>query len=409
VWLKILNEEAYNPLLREFSIYPCVKTKLTIGVGCVESVGKEARGLGAAKALIVTDPGIVKAGLVDKVKKPLEEEGVEYSVFDECVPEPNLESWEKVTNTVRKGTYDLIIGLGGGSAMDTAKATAVAATNPRMPWEYLSGSVSRPLDTSPLSTIQIPTTSGTGSEISAAAVVIDEEGYKDYIFDNRVVADVALVDPLMTISLPPKTTATTGFDVLAHVIGALMARNASPYTDAIALKSVELVAHNLRTAYAQGDNIIARYNMAIASNMGGFTLLNASCALDHVLGHALGSKFHIPHGLSCAISLPYAMEFNLPAIPEKFALIAQAMGEDIRGLTVHEAGEKAVKAVIKLAEDVNIPLTLKEIGISKNRLERVVDDIITDKTKTAFLFNNNARKIKKDDLLRLLDRMWEGE
>jgi len=381
-----------------------VKTKLTIGVGCVESVGKEARGLGAAKALIVTDPGIVKAGLVDKVKKPLEEEGVEYSVFDECVPEPNLESWEKVTNTVRKGTYDLIIGLGGGSAMDTAKATAVAATNPRMPWEYLGKTVPK----RPLPSILIPTTAGTGSEVTAFAGVEIEPKRKDFLFDYKIVADVALVDPMMTITLPPDYTASTGFDVLAHAIGAMMSRIANPFTDAISLKAIELTAKNLRLSYCQGDNIIARYNMAVASNLAGIAIQNAFVALEHALGQTFGPMFGIPHGLSCAISLPYAMEFNLPAIPEKFALIAQAMGEDIRGLTVHEAGEKAVKAVIKLAEDVNLPLSLKKIDIPKDAIKMIVEDLLTGKARQNTQLNVNARRPTKENLASVLEKMWEG-
>jgi len=373
-------------------------------------MGKEAKALGAKRLLILTDKGVLKVGLVNGVRKSLDEEAIEYDVFDGVVPEPTTESWELATKVVRAKKYDLIVGVGGGSTIDTSKATALGATNPEMPYEY----VGRKFESPPLPMIIIPTTAGTGSEVTEAAGVEIEPKRKDFIWDPRLVPDISLVDPLMTISLPPKLTAETGFDALSHAMGAIMSKDANPVTDAEALKCIELVSKNLRIAYYNGDHLPARYGMMLAATLGGAAILNAGVALEHVLGQTFGPMFGVPHGLSCAISLPYSMEYNLPVIPEKFALVASAFGEDIRGLTIREAGMRAVQACRKLAEDVEIPLSLKEVNIPKDALEVMTDDIITGRARQDHGLDLNVRKTTRDSLgrkhlLDLFKRMWEGE
>lgn len=402
-------KKVFNPFLREYSFVPSIKKKYMIGVNCSSNTGSEAKALEAKRILVVTDRGVEKAGLLESPVKSLEEEGLEYSVFNRVVPEPTAESWEDIARVVREGKFDLLIGIGGGSTIDTMKAGAVAATNPESPVNYCVGG--KKIEKEPLPMIAIPTTSGTGTEVTPYAVVsVDPVIHaKGAIADGKIVPDVALVDPLMTVTLPPKHTAMTGLDALSHAIESVMALTANPLSDALALTSIKLVSENLRTACHHGENINARYNLAWAASLAGWAISYSENTLGHALAQNFAPRYGIPHGISCAVSLPYAMEYNIPTIPDRLALIASAMGEDIRGLTKREAAIKAVKAVENLLIDVEIPISLRELNVPKEDIPKLVDDLINGRTNQIPLLDKNPRKTTKESLLKIYGRMWEGK
>jgi alcohol dehydrogenase len=259
--------------------------------------------------------------------------------------------------------------------------------------------------------IAMPTTSGTGTEVTPYAVVsVDPVTHaKGAIADGKIVPDIALVDPLMTVTLPPKHTAMTGLDALSHAIESIMALTANPLSDALALTSIKLISENLRTAYHHGENINARYNLAWAASLAGWAISFSENTLGHALAQNFAPRYGIPHGISCAVSLPYAMDYNVPAIPDRLALIASTMGENISGLTKREAAIKAVKAVKHLLIDVEMPISLRELSVPKEDIPKLVDDLISGRTNQIPLLDKNPRKTTQESLLKVYERMWEGK
>jgi alcohol dehydrogenase len=386
---------------------PYAKTKLTIGVGCVaKTLGMEARKLGLKKILIVTDQGVRKAGLADKVKEPLDKEKIEVSIYDQVQPEPTLESFYTVAEAVRQANFDGVVGVGGGSSMDTAKAAAVFATNPGEPKNYV-GLARVKMKPAPL--ITIPTTSGTGSEIDYVAIVVVDNA-KLAIMDQKMLPEVALVDPMMTVSSPPKLTACCGMDALAHNVTAIMSVSSNIITDTLAMEGVRLVAGNLRKATYQGQDLQARYNMAIASTIGGMTNNVTSVSLDHALASTLGyGGFHLPHGLTCTLALPYAMDYNIPVIMDKLALVGEALGVNPAGISRREVAVAGIKAVIQLTEDLELPTRLKDVDVPKDALPKLADALVTGKSGQLYQMGLSPRPVTKDSAVGIYERMWEGK
>ena len=390
--------EVYDPLRLQFIFR--TPRKIVFGVNTVNNVGTEAEQLGARKAVIICDEGIRKAGIVDKVTKSLEEKGVEFEIWDKVEPEPHVECAEDIVRFVRDGKFDLVIGVGGGSSMDMAKTAAVLVENPGPVKDYIGvGLIKKP----GIPKILIPTTAGTGSECTHAAVMSIGR-IKRWIADPALFADVAIIDPMLTLSLPPKLTAGTGLDALSHAIECIMSINANSITDSLALSAIKLIFENLRVAYYHGKNLEARYNMSLAATMAGMVVTNAGAVLGHSACYTYASDYRLPHGVSCAIALPYVMWYNLPVSAHKLALIAEAMGFDIKGLSVEEAAWKAIKAVKKLIEDVKLPTSLKEIGVPKEKLPEYAEELVTQYPRP-----NNPRRVTKEDILVMYEKMWEGE
>lgn len=374
--------------------------KILAGNNAVENVGREAIILGANKVLIITDIGIAKAGIVDKVKKLLEQENLKVGVFEEVEPEPHTKVVYNCIKKIEKENYNLLVGLGGGSVIDVTKAVSVLITNKGSLDDYFGfDKVKKP----GLKKIQIPTTSGTGSEASYVSVLIDENEEKVVIYSLYLFSDVAIVDPLLTLSMPPKITAHTGMDALAHAIESYTSVDANIFTDSLSLKAISLIGKSLRKAVLQGDkNVEARYNMSMASLFAGISFVNAGCNAVHALALALGGKYHIPHGLSNALMLPYVMDFNLPGNFEKFANIAEAMGEKIESLSIVESARKSVNAVQMLSEDIGIPQRLRDVNVKKDDIEEVSKIAI----KATRLLVHNPRKIGLDDIIKIYQSAW---
>ncbi|MDI3535147.1 MAG: hypothetical protein PWQ82_1512 [Thermosediminibacterales bacterium] len=378
-----------------------MKTNVVYGNNAVDNTGVYVRELKGTRVLIVTDPGIKKAGLLERLEKTLKEADINYTVFDEVVPNPPIEVVEKGIEVARKAEVDLFIAIGGGSSMDVAKAINILYTNGGHIKDYAGvEKVEKP--TLPL--IAIATTCGTGSEVTWSSVITDpEEEFKFAILSSQNIPEIAIIDPTLMAKLPPKLIASTGMDALTHAIEAYVSAKAQPFSDALAIYAIELISDNLRKAVHYQDNLENISKMAIASTIAGAAFTNGLLGLVHAMAHPLGGMFNIPHGIANAILLPYVMKFNLVANPEKFARIAKVMGENIEGLNEREAAEKALQAVIKLSTDVGIPTNLKEVGMDPSK----IDKLAADSMKSGNVFSN-PRKNTIEDVKTLFRNAYEG-
>lgn len=340
-------------------------TVMKHGLGAVKAVAGEASALGIKKPLVVTDRGVVKAGLLDRVLKPLGEARLSYAVYDEVIANPPLETVAEGTSRYLRNNCDGLIAVGGGSSMDTAKAIGVEISHGRPVLEYECAEGKKTLSKRIPPLICIPTTAGTGSEVTLWAVITDPaRKYKFNVGGPLLAAHLALVDPLLHLSMPPEVTAGTGMDALCHAIECYTCAYAQPQTDAVALLAIEYAGQYLRRAVAYGQDMEARYHMAMAAMLAGLSYGAESAGAVHALTQTLGGIYPVPHGAAVAATLAPVMEYNWMGEPGKYARIAQALGEDIRGLNERDAALLAVEAVEELAGDIGIP-TLAEMGIKQ--------------------------------------------
>jgi alcohol dehydrogenase class IV len=365
--------------------------RLLMGPGALPRTGPEVRRLGTRKALIVTDPGVVAAGLAARLEAVLNEAGVPWARFDAVEPDPRLEIAVAAAAAARAEQADLVIGIGGGSPLDIAKVCAVLAVSAK-PVQELFG-----IDQVPgpgLRTILIPTTAGTGSEATPVAILSDEqEKLKKGIVSPYLFPAVAVLDPELTVGLPPHVTAATGLDALIHAMEAFTSRNAGSMSDLLAREAMRLIWRNLRTAYANGENLAARAAMLEGSLLAGMAFANAGVTAVHAFAYPIGAEFHIPHGVANSIMLPPVMEFNLIGNLEKFAQIAECLGEPVRGLNPRSQAARAVQAVRTLVEDLGVPRTLREFGVTEAHIPALARGVM----KVTRLLANNPRRVTPAD------------
>jgi len=350
------------------------------GFGVSEKVGEVAKTYGAKKALVVTDR--ILGPIIEKISRVLMREGIHPEIYDGVVTEPTTQQVQEGLEVYKKEGCDVIIALGGGSCLDAGKGIAVLATNGGRLQDY-EGRGKIKLPKAPL--VSIPTTAGTGSEVSWGAVFTDTERKVKFIVHSpKVIPEEAIEDPLLTLSMPPSITASSGMDALTHAIeGFISVREANqgygalPLIHFFALPAIELIGRNLRQAWANGRDIEARSNMLLGQLLAGFTFANNGTTLAHGLARPLGAYFHVPHGLANAIVLSRVMEFTWVAVPEKFAQIAQALGENTDGLSLAEAAQKAVEAVKKLSRDIQVP-RLSALGVKRGEYENVLGQMAKD-------------------------------
>jgi alcohol dehydrogenase len=356
--------------------------QLLFGGHATNQLGEIAQRLRAKRTLIVTDEILVKAGIAEQVHVPLSEIGVLVEVFSGGEPEPSFQAAEACIAAARDLKPDAIVGLGGGSNMDLAKIAATILAHGGHPRDYV-GDDMIPGPVFPL--ICVPTTSGTGSEVSAASVLTDGESkLKVGILSNFLRPAVAVVDPMLTVSCPPKVTADSGIDALTHAIEAYTAvdnhsfplppgersvyQGRHPMGEMIAEKAIHLIGKFLRRAVADGKDLEAREGMALGATLAGMAFSNIGVAAVHALEYPVGGAVHCSHGAGNGLLLPYVMRFNLPARRKEFAAIARLLGGDVSGLDEAEAAEKAIEAVVKLRTDIGIPRCLREIGVRAEQL-----------------------------------------
>jgi len=349
-------------------------TKIVSGIGAVTEVAKEAKLFGGKKVLIITDPGLSKAGLPGVVADILKSGGIEVANFDAVESDPSIATASKVAETAKAFAADVLVAIGGGSAIDAAKSAALLVTSGGYLKDYAGiGKVAKP--TLPL--IAIPTTAGTGSEVTFFAVMSDTDKNEKFTISSPLIAPrVAILDPELTVKLPPSITAYTGMDAMTHSIEAYGSVIAQPATDGLALEAIKMILMNLPIAVHRGDNLKARENMLQAALLAGVAFNSAFLGLAHAIASPLGAHFHTPHGLANAVMLPYVMEFNLPAAVGKYAAIATALGLGTPGEHPRRLAEKTVDAVTELARDINIPVHLRDIGAKEESLPLVAKDAL---------------------------------
>jgi alcohol dehydrogenase class IV len=366
------------------------------GPGAAREVGAYAKTMGQ-KALIVTDVNLEKIGILGEIKNSLELAGVPFAVYDKVVMEPTLEYTEEGLKYYREAQADFLIAVGGGSPIDTAKAISALAHNPGKMTDFM-GANKIPKPGAPL--IAIPTTAGTGSEVTQFTIITDtQKDVKMLIASPHIMPRVALVDPLLTLKMPPSITMSTGLDALTHAIEAYVSVKAQPITDVLALEAIRLIAANLRQAWSNGDNVEARTHMAIGSLVAGLAFSNSSVALVHGMARPIGAYFHVPHGISNAALLPTVMEFSIPGNPKRYADIAQAMGEITEGLSVLDAAYLAAEAVQRLNQDLKVP-TLRGLGVEEKRFNSVVKQMAADALASGSP-NNNPRRATQEEIVEL--------
>jgi alcohol dehydrogenase len=348
------------------------------GVGALNGIADLVRSLGADKILIVTDQGVADAGIVATVQAALGSGGLEAEVFDRCGPEAPVSSIEKVSRKAREGDYDLLIGVGGGSVMDLTKAAGLLAANPNATIQDLIEG--RPPAKS-LKKILVPTTAGTGAEWSTVAVfTTDTSDDRNYAYlTGENLPDAVIIDPELTKDLPAQIIADAGIDALTHAIEAYTSSRANLVTDMYASTAIKLVVASLGPAFAKGSlRVEDRYRLSIASAMAMLAGSLGGVGLAHFMNHALHhKKVSLSHGAKVGLLLPYVMEYNLISDPEKFAEVAQLLGENTSGLSTMDAALKSVAAVRRLLADLGIPQRLGEVGITEADIPGLVDELMT--------------------------------
>ena len=381
-------------------------------------VGAIANKKGWAKALIVTDKGVSKAGLIDGIIDSLNSRNIGHEIFDEVQPNPIDTIIEKEAELLRKdGSFDFIIAVGGGSSIDTAKGIALLATNPGTLRDYEGHTVEDFYKTriNPLfPLIAVPTTSGTGSEVGYWAIITDRERkvkmaiavYPENPGDPYLGPTVALVDPVLTLTLPRNQTAATGLDALCHALETYVARvpGGVPIigTGSLALDCIELLAKFLPIAYSNGNNLEARENVMLASLMAGVAINFGGVGAIHALASkVIGTYENITHGICCAIFAPHVMQFNSAVVPEKYSKIAAAMGEEICGLSDAEASKNGIDAVRRLLQELEVPTNLRGFGVQ----EKDFPSLAKGALETVQILTN-PRKPSYDDLLQIIKNAY---
>lgn len=334
--------------------------------GLIKEVGKILKENYNSKAvLIVTDKGIKNVGIVEEVITSFRKYQIPYVEFARVKSNPSCEVIEEGTKLAKQKRCEIILGLGGGSCIDTAKGIGVLMTNEGSIKDYNG---SDKIQKSPLPIVAIPTTSGTGSEVTPWIIISDlQKNTKFAIADTYVIPSLAILDPMLTICLPPHITAGTGMDALTHAIESYVNTCNQPISESLAMEAIKLIGANLRQAVFNGKNIKIRENMMIASLLAGLAFSNAMTGIVHALSLPCTALFHTPHGFTNAAILAAAMKFSYMANPEKFALIAKGLGKNIKGLAVLKAAELSIEAVRELSEDIEIP-TLSELGVKEEKI-----------------------------------------
>ncbi len=391
--------------------------KMLFGFGSVSKAGEEAKKIAKNNdVILITDKSLLDLGIIDSTIDSLKSSGFDVEIYAPEAIEPTIEQVHKVIEAANKKDYGLVVGIGGGSSLDRAKMAACFANKQERIDDYLAPS-EEPI-TSSKPKLLIPTTSGTGSEVSNTAVVIVPEEHvgttKTWITGAPVLAEVAIVDPELIIGLPKLVTANTGLDALSHCAEGVISKQANPFSDALALQGVKLVAENLRTAYHQGDNLEARWNMAMAAALGGIVISFPWVAGPATLGHAasegISPKYNMPHGAACGVLLPYIYAFNFPSsyAQSKLALLAQAMGVDTSKMSQKKAAIAAIEATFDLLEDLDTPVDLKSYGMELSDV-RVLAEYILERSETMYSMPAyNPRRATVGNLEEFFNMAYEG-
>lgn len=375
--------------------------RLIFGCGAIEKIGEEAAKLGERKALLVGDEVIAKLGILERVAIKLSSAGLKVESYTDIEPEPHLETAEGLYEFGAGRDLALIVGVGGGSVMDMAKLAAQCVASGKSPRLYAERKAVPEARAAPL--ILAPTTSGTGSEVSMNVVLgIGED--KVFLSDPFYYPDIAIIDPALTISMPPVVTANTGIDALSHAIEGMLHKKANPFSDAFCLASVEMTGSYLRRAVVNGEDLEARSYMSMAATLGMMGMIMSGGLYAHSASYAISKYRPTPHGLGCGLPLPYTMSFNLPVSIPKLVKIAVALGEQTWMLSELDAANLAVRSVARLNKDVGLPLSLRELGgINESDIEDLAALMIKNWPRPM-----NPRPMDLEESVKLWWDMWRG-
>ncbi len=336
------------------------------------------------KVFVVTDSGIEKAGITGKIIENIEKTGAVTAIFNKVTPNPTSELAAEALEELKKFSATAVVAVGGGSPLDLGKIIAALATNDGRLEDYQWNG--KPFENDSLPFIAVPTTAGTGSEVTRVAVIVDRN-VKKGVNSDKLFPKYAIIDPELMTGLPSALTASTGMDALTHAVEAYVGLNSNPFTDSLALEAVRLIGKSLWKACACGSDLEARYDMALASTLAGIAMDQAGLGIVHSMSGPLCSYFHLSHGDSNAALLKYGMRFNLMAAPEKFAKLAESLGYSVTGMDVWEAAMSSVHAVTKLLKETGLKIDLQAYG-----LKEADADLIAEETLKMFLLKNNPRK-----------------
>ncbi len=369
---------------------------IIFGPGVAKDIGKNIKEIfGVNKVLVITDKNLIKIGILKRVEESLRTAGVDMGVFSDVKENPTVEICDAAGELLKKDNYKLVIGIGGGSCIDGAKGASIVASNGGSIRDYEGmDKVKKPI----IPLIAVPTTAGSGSEVTSAAVITDKKrNWKMGLRSLYIIPSLAVCDPELTLTLPPRLTASTGMDALTHAIESYTSTIKQPISEVFALEAIRLIGISLRKSVMSGDqDIEARSNMLLGSILAGMAFPHTYLGIGHAMARALGGIFNIAHGLANATVLSHIMEFNAVACPEKYRKIAQVMGEnEVKDLTILESAYKAVEVVHKLTKDIGIP-TLSQLGIKEEDIDLLADEAMKSGDR-----NFNPRITKKEDFIKL--------
>ncbi|OPY93152.1 MAG: 1,3-propanediol dehydrogenase [Syntrophaceae bacterium PtaU1.Bin231] len=378
--------------------------KVIFGNGAVKKMGEEALALcgNGKKVLLISDKGVVGAGLTADAKASLEKSGFEVVLFDRVTADAPISLVHACTELGRKEKVGAVIAIGGGSVIDTAKAVSFMIPYEGKLEDNLGiGKVKKP----GLPKIFVPTTAGTGSELSHTFVLYDDEsGDKITSYSPYCFADISLIDPVLTLNLPPKITAESGMDAFSHALESFVTIRANPLSDVLSLKGIEVISRNIQKAYAKGNqNLEARYAMCFGVCMGTMAIRSSGVGAIHATCYPPAMEYHLSHGVAISIMMPYVMEYNLIANMTKYAAVAEAMGEKVEGLSQREAAQASVEAVRGLMRDLSLPMRLRDVGGKKEDSAKFAATVVK---RYAHHIANNPRNLTEKDLVNIYEMAW---
>jgi alcohol dehydrogenase class IV len=370
-------------------------TKIIVGLNSASQVAQEVKQFGGSRVLIVTDPGVVAADLIAPIVSSLNTGDIADVVYKGVEPEPPSRVIDQGAEIFEAEGCDLVLGVGGGSSLDVAKGISILAANKGRILDYC-GIDQVPQNGAPM--ILMPTTAGTGSEVTRVLILTDEEhNTKNVVCTPYALADAAIVDPLLSLSMPPTVTADTGMDAMVHAIETYVSMNATVFSDILAERAIQLIADYLPVAWAKGSNTDARYHMSLAATLAGMAFGSGGLGAVHALAYPLGTEYHMTHGRTNAIMLPHVMRYNIPGSPERYARIAELMGKDIEGYGLLEAANLAVEAIQELLDTIKVSCQLQDYGI----LESDLPNLAAGGMKQARLFVPNPRDLNEEDVVSI--------
>ena len=378
---------------------------IIFGIDAINQIGEQAKKLGAGRVLLITGPRVEKAGVTDKVRSLLEAVGVtvQVNIQDRDTPEPATDVVERTAAVARECNCDVIIGLGGGSILDVSKMASALLTNPGKTEDYF-GREKVPKRGKP--TIIVPTTSGTGAEVTKHAIFLERaSNVKKVVASSNLLPNVAIVDPLLAMSCPPAVTASAGIDAYIHAAEAFLSKNANTITDALALEAISIITKWLGPAFADGQDREARYYMSLGSLMAGMVLNNSGTSLVHAMAYPVGGEHHTPHGVTLSALLIPCFDYVAVAKADKIAALARAMGEPIDGLAPREVLERLLEAIHYLLKSVNLPASLTDLGISRESTD--IHQWAVEAHKEQRLLTRSPRILSVEDIELIYENAFD--